>query len=85
MVVLVKAATPEAVLPVPSVLFEIVSVKVTVSPLGGAGVIVAVKVTLVPAFTDPPGAMASVVVVVVTPTLSAWPADTDAEKLASPG
>ena len=38
-------------LAVPRVAFDFVSVKVTVSPLGGAGVMVAVRVTLEPTVT----------------------------------
>lgn len=63
MVVLEKTPLPEAVFAVPRVVFEVVSVKVTVSPSGGVGVIVAVSVTLVPAFTGDAGVIARVVVV----------------------
>ena len=51
MVALVKVAVPDEVVAAPSVEPESVSMKVTVSPLGGAGAIVAVKVTLVPTLT----------------------------------
>ena len=62
-VVLAKVAVPEEVVAVPRVDPEVVSMKVTVSPLGGAGATVAVKVTFVPAVTVAPGEIARVVVV----------------------
>jgi len=51
MLVLVNTAVPEEIVPVPMLVPETPLVKVTVSPLGGAGLIVAVRVTLSPAFT----------------------------------
>ena len=64
-VVLVNTALPDAVVAVPKVEPEVASVKVTVSPFGGAGAIVAVRVVLVPTVTVAWGEMASVVVVCV--------------------
>ena len=64
MLVLAKTAVPEEVVPLPMVVPETPFVKVTVSPLGGAGVIVAVRVTLSPTFTVPCETESVVVVVV---------------------
>jgi len=69
MVALVKVAVPDEVVPVPRVEPEVVSTKVTVSPLGGVGVMVAVRVTLVPTVTVACGEIAKVVVVGVNPAL----------------
>lgn len=82
-----KTALPAVVVPLPRVVFEMVSLKVTVSPLGGAGVIVAVKVTVVPTGTEFPGAMVRVVVVAVVPcpTVRGCPVEADAAKVMSPG
>ena len=65
-----KLATPPALsVPVPSVVVP--SMKVTVSPAGGAGLTVAVKVTL--SFSRLGLAEATtVVVVLVMPWLTAW-------------
>lgn len=65
MVELVANALPAVVVAVPRVVFEMLSLKVTVSPSGGAGVIVAVKVTVVPTGTGFAGVIAKVVVVAV--------------------
>jgi len=70
MVALVKVAVPDVVVPVPKLEPEVVSVKVTVSPFGGGGVIVAVMVTLVPAVTVAWGEMLKVVVVAVLVALA---------------
>ena len=64
MPVLVKIALPELMVAVPRVVFDFVSVKVTVWPLGGAGATIAVRVTLAPALTVAPGESVRVVVVV---------------------
>ena len=82
-----KIALPEVVVATPRVVFDFVSLKVTVSPLGGAGVIVAVKVTVVPTGAEFPGAMVRVVVVAVVrcPTVRVCPVEADATKVVSPG
>jgi hypothetical protein len=80
-------ALPEVVIATPRVVFDFVSLKVTVSPFGGAGVIVAVKVTVVPTGAEFPGAMVRVVVVALVrcPTVRVCPGEADAAKVVSPG
>ena len=65
---LVKTATPEAIGAVPRLALLFVSVKVMVSALGGAGLTVAVNVTVAPAATVD-GEIVSEVVVGVSPLL----------------
>jgi hypothetical protein len=81
MVELVATALPVVVVAVARVVFEMVSVKVTVSPSGGAGVIVVVKLTVAPTGAGFAGVIAKVVVVAVfevlgQPVTRAW-ASTD--------